>query len=59
MHICVPDTQWGQTNLNIGVWRREKLMAGPSKNKWLMLKKSKLPDDFQGSVFIGGIYSEG
>ena len=51
MHICGLDAQCSQTNWNIAAWRREKFMAGPSKkNKWLMLKKPKLPDDFQGSV---------
>ena len=31
MHVCVCDPQWGQTNKNIGVWSRERFIAGPCK----------------------------
>lgn len=35
------------------------LLQGPSKEyKQLMLKRTKLPDDFQGRVFIGKIGGE-
>ena len=56
MHVHVPDAQWGQTT---SVWSRERFIAGPSKNSWLMLKKPELPDGFQESIFIGKIWGEG
>ena len=60
MQVCVPEAQWGQTDLNIRVWCRERFIAGPSKgNGWLMLKKHQLLDGFQGEVFIGKIWGEG
>ena len=35
--ILLPDTQWGQKNENVRVWRRESFIAGPTKeNRWLM-----------------------
>ena len=37
---------------NIGVWSRERLIAGPSKTKeQLMLKEPELTDGFQGRIF--------
>lgn len=44
--------QWGQVKLSISVWRREKFMQGPCvENGWLVLKRPKLPDEFQGKSF--------
>ena len=41
------------------VWSRERFSAGPGKEKgWLVLKKLKLPDGFQGRVFMGKICGE-
>ena len=58
--VCVPDTQWSQINQNVGIWSRERFIAGPSKeNGWLMLKKPKLPNGVGGEVFIGKIWGEG
>lgn len=31
MQVSEPDSQWGQTNWNIGVWRTERFIAGPCK----------------------------
>lgn len=43
--VHVPCTEWGQINWNIGVWNRERFVAGPStKNGWLKLKNPELPD---------------
>ena len=54
------DAHQGQINRDVGVWSRERLIAGPSKeNRWLMLKNLKLPNDFGGEVFIGKIWCEG
>ena len=45
---------------NTGVWSREGFIAGPSqKNRWLMFKTPKVPDGFQGEVFIGKSWGEG
>ena len=33
MHVCVPDTQWGNTNRNAGVWSKERLIAGSFKER--------------------------
>ena len=30
-HVCVPNTQWGQTNQNVEVWSRERFTAEPCK----------------------------
>ena len=60
MEVCVPDAQWGQRNRSVSVWSRERFIAVPSKeNKWLVLKKPKLPDGLGGEVFIGKIWGEG
>ena len=37
--VLVPKAQWGQTNLNIRVWRIERLVARPSKNSSSYFKK--------------------
>ena len=60
MKVCVPDAQWGQTNWKVGLWSRERFIAGPSKkNGWLVLKNPELPEGCQGEVFIGKIWGEG
>ena len=60
MHVHVPDAQWGQTNRNVGVWSRDRFIAGPSKeNRWLVLKAPELPDGFQGRIFKGNFWGEG
>ena len=44
MQVHVPKVQGSQTNLNIGVWSRERFIAGPSKgNVWLVLKNPNSP----------------
>lgn len=45
VQVPVPNTQWGQTNQNVGVWSRERFIAVPCKeNGWLVPQKDpKLP----------------
>ena len=58
--VHVSEAQWGQTKGNIGVWSRERFIAGPSKeNGWLMLKNPRLLNGFGGISFIGKIWDEG
>ena len=45
--VYVPGAQWGQTNWNIGVWRKERFISGPGKYVWLVFKRPKLPDVFR------------
>ena len=52
MQVHVPDAQWGQTNQNVGVWGRERFIAGRSKeNGWLMPKKLQTPQKVSGKHF--------
>ena len=45
----MPHAQGGQTTQKVGIWSRERFIAGISKeNGWLVLKNPKLPDDFGG-----------
>ena len=42
---------------NIGVWSRDRLIAGPRKeNWWLMLKRPELPPWFWGKRFLKAKY---
>ena len=41
--VCVPDTQWGQTNPGIRVWNRERQSK---ENRRLMPKNLKLSSEF-------------
>ena len=35
-------------NQNVGIWSRERFIAGPSKeNRWLGLKRPALPNGFK------------
>ena len=45
-------------NYNIGVGRRERFIAGLSKNRQLKCKRPRLPDGFQGRVSKGNIWGE-
>ena len=50
--VHVPNTQWGQISWNVGVWSRERFIAGPIKeNGWLVFKNPKLTEEFQQSIF--------
>ena len=45
----MPDTQWGQTYQNVGIWSRERFIAGTNKeNGWLvlMLRNSQISQGF-------------
>ena len=56
--VHVPDTQWGQANQKVRVWRGRWFTTGPSKeNVWLLFKG--ILDGFQGRVFKGKILDEG
>ena len=58
--VPVPDAHWGQANWNVRVWSRERFIEGPSKeNRWLTLRRPKLPDGFLGKIFIDKIWGEG
>lgn len=51
--FCVQSTM-RPNKWKAGVWSSEGLMAGPSKETgWFVLKKFKLPDRFQQSIFKG------
>ena len=54
MHSAAKQTEILQPGEEKSLWQDQA-----RRTRWLMLKKSKLPDDFQGSVFTGGIWSEG
>ena len=50
-HVQVPGAQWGQTNQNIGVWRREVFVAGPYKETGGSCSKTpKTPKAFQQNI---------
>ena len=54
-NTSVPDTQWGQTNRNDGLWSKERFTAGPcEENGWLMPKKTlNSPKGFSNSFLKG------
>ena len=54
--VRVPDTQWGQTDQNVGVWCRERFISGPCKEMGgLWPKHPKLLKWFQQSIFKGKV----
>lgn len=55
IQLCVPDTQWGQTNQNIRVGSRESFVARLCEDmRWLMSWKAfSSPEDF-GKVVLKG-----
>ena len=59
MHTSSCARRTVRPNQNIGVWSRERFIAGPSKeNQWFVLKKPKFFNGFRGGVFIGKIWSK-
>ena len=36
---------------NLWYWSREMFITGPSKDRWLMLRKTELPNGFSGRSF--------
>ena len=59
--VCVPDTWWGQTNQNAGVWSGERIiycraMQGEQDGSWS--KDLNSPMGFREEVFIGKIWRE-
>ena len=52
--VPVPDTWWGQTDLNIAVWSRDKVYCRAKQGLWAIHAQNPgLPDGFQGRVFKG------
>jgi len=51
--VHVPNTQWGQISWNVGVWSRDRFIAGVCKEtRWPhALKGLKLLNDFWQSIF--------
>ena len=50
----------GQANWKNGIWGREMFIERPSKkNKWLVLKKPRIPQRFSGRSFYGQTFGEG
>ena len=52
MQVCVPETQWDQTNQNIGIWSRERVIAGHCKSP-------KLLEGFWEGIFKGKVRMRG
>ena len=60
MQVSVPYAQWGQTNPSVRVCIRERFIAKAKQGEYTgQATKPKLPDGFQGSIFIGKIWGKG
>ena len=59
--VHVPNTQWGQISWNVGVWSRERFIAGLCKEtRWPhALKGLKLLNDFWQSIFKRAVRERG
>ena len=57
VQVHVPDTQWSQTNWNVGVWNKKRFTAGPYKElSGSCLKALNAPKGFSCVLMVVNIF---